>query len=541
MTHAGQGCAITTRLLAAPRPVRRGCRRRCSRSWARSPTATRPTPPTSWVRSSASDSASGCSATSPRAWTRGPPSRWVAAVPAHLPDGLLRRADRARRRRPRCHRWPRRRSSARCSSSSPTTATTTPSASPTTRSTGCRAAVFSALDRAGPGRRRPHPHRHDRRQRRPVLRRRRPVRRLQAERHRPRDGRGRVRGVPRDQGRRGRCAMNDQVWISGDQQTVTGPARAAARGRPRRRVPRRLRRQAVGRRGRRRPPTGWPARWPSSASRPGDRVATLVENSRRGDAGLVGDRARRRRRRARSTPPTRASTCATSSPTRGRGCSSSRPASPTGPSASSADTSSLEHVVVIGGAERSAPASPPTPGTTCSAPTTREPDGRHPPVRPGHVHLHRRHDGPVEGLHAQPQLPRGAGPPDRHLLAAHRRRRGVDAAAAVPLQRHRHRRARPARVRRPGGDLPAVLGVELLARDEPHRARPSPRRSARWPTCWPTTSTGRRCRGRARPRPTPRCGCIGAAPLPVEVDSILTRALRRRHLQRRLRRDRGVA
>ena len=34
----------------------------------------------------------------------------------------------------------------------------------------------------------------------------------------------------------------------------------------------------------------------------------------------------------------------------------------------------------------------------------------------------------------------------------------------------------------------------------------SPRRSARWPTCSPTTSTGPRCRGRARPRPTPRCG-----------------------------------
>ena len=64
------------------------------------------------------------------------------------------------------------------------------------------------------------------------------------------------------------------------------------------------------------------------------------------------------------------------------------------------------------------------------------------PGRPGHVHLHRRHDGPVEGLHAQPQLPRGPDPPDRHLLATHGRRRGVDAAADVPLQRHRHRGAR---------------------------------------------------------------------------------------------------
>ncbi len=90
-------------------------------------------------------------------------------------------------------------------------------------------------------------------------------------------------------------------------------------------------------------------------------------------------------------------------------------------------------------------------------------------VRPGHLHLHRRHDRPVQGLHAQPQLPRGADPPDRHLLGAHRRRRGVDAAAAVPLQRHHHRGARPAGVRRSGRHLPPLLGVELLAGDEPGR------------------------------------------------------------------------
>ena len=39
---------------------------------------------------------------------------------------------------------------------------------------------------------------------------------------------------------------------------------------------------------------------------------------------------------------------------------------------------------------------------------------RHDPsVGPRHVRLHRRHHRPVEGLHAQPQLPRGADPPDR--------------------------------------------------------------------------------------------------------------------------------
>ena len=50
-----------------------------------------------------------------------------------------------------------------------------------------------------------------------------------------------------------------------------------------------------------------------------------------------------------------------------------------------------------------------------------------------------------------------------------------------------------------------------------------------------------RCRGRARPRRTRRCGCIGAAPLPVEVDDDPAEPLRRRHVQRRLRGHRGVA
>ncbi len=124
----------------------------------------------------------------------------------------------------------------------------------------------------------------------------------------------------------------------------------------------------------------------------------------------------------------------------------------------------------------------------------RPPGGRrHGPQRQraalgsGHLHLHRGDDRPVQGLHAQPQLPRGPGPPDRHLLGAHRRRRGLDAAAAVPLQRHRHRRARPAGLRRPGGHLPALLGLQLLVGDEPdwsdhhldprhHGLPPGPRR-----------------------------------------------------------------
>ena len=202
--------------------------------------------------------------------------------------------------------------------------------------------------------------------------------------------------------------------------------------------------------------------------RPGDRVATLVENSAEALLAWWGDRPRRAPWRCRSTRPTRASTCATSSPTRAPGCWSSRPPWPTGSPASSADMPALDHVVVIGERGRPARASRPTRWDDLLGSDDAEPGVSRPPGRPGHVHLHGRHDGPVEGLHAQPQLPRGPGPPDRHLLAAHGRRRGVDAAAAVPLQRHRHRGARAARVRRPVGDLPAVLGVELLARDEPH-------------------------------------------------------------------------
>ena len=226
----------------------------------------------------------------------------------------------------------------------------------------------------------------------------------------------------------------------------------------------------------------------------------------RGHARLVGRRRARAPSPCRSTPPTRASTCATSSPTPGRGCSSSRPTSSTGPRRSPTSVEALDHVVVIGDHDPAdARRHRPTAGPTCSRPTTTAPTVDVRPSRPRHVHLHRRHHRPVQGLHAQPQLPRGAGPPDRHLLAAHRRRRGVDAAAAVPLQRHHHRGARPARVRRPRRDLPALLGVELLARDEPRRRHRSPRRSARWPTCSPTTSTGPRCRSRAAPRPTRRC------------------------------------
>src|SRR5207237_434348 len=75
----------------------------------------------------------------------------------------------------------------------------------------------------------------------------------------------------------------------------------------------------------------------------------------------------------------------------------------------------------------------------------------------------------VEGLHAQPQLPRRARPSDRYVLADDGRRRDLDPVAAVPLQRARHRSARCARIRRPRRDRAALRGVELLARDEQGR------------------------------------------------------------------------
>ena len=100
----------------------------------------------------------------------------------------------------------------------------------------------------------------------------------------------------------------------------------------------------------------------------------------------------------------------------------------------------LAHVAVVG----TAGGPPPGLGATAHAwddllAADPAPPRCRPARRPGHLRLHRRHHRPVQGLHAEPQLPRGPGPPDRHLLGADRRRRRVDPAAPVPLQRHRDR------------------------------------------------------------------------------------------------------
>ena len=136
----------------------------------------------------------------------------------------------------------------------------------------------------------------------------------------------------------------------------------------------------------------------------------------------------------------------------------------------------LDHVIVVGESE--------TDTGHHLAHVGRRHDRRRPAPRGrGHshrsqrLHLHRRYHRPVEGLHGQPQLHRDADQADRHDVGPRPRRRRVVAVAVVPLQRgHRHAR-RHAPHRRAGRDLPEVLGVELLARDQP-RGR-DPRQHAR--------------------------------------------------------------
>ena len=76
------------------------------------------------------------------------------------------------------------------------------------------------------------------------------------------------------------------------------PAARPARERSRRRVPRRRRHEAARRPTSPTPAGGSPRALAEPRRRPGDRVATLRRELARGDAGVVGDRARRRRRRA---------------------------------------------------------------------------------------------------------------------------------------------------------------------------------------------------------------------------------------------------
>ena len=218
MTHAGQGCAITTRC---------SCRRARydeaveavagddGRARLRRSRPTRRNLMGPLISDRQRERVLGYIE---RAVAEGATVASGGGVPADLAGRrVLRRADGAHRRRRRTARSPRRRSSARCSPSSPTTATTTRSRIANDSIYGLSGAVVQRpTDERALGRRRPHPHRHDQRQRRPVLRPRRALRRLQAERHRPRDGRAGLRGVPRDEvGRHRSQAVTDHPPRSG--------------------------------------------------------------------------------------------------------------------------------------------------------------------------------------------------------------------------------------------------------------------------------------------------------------------------------------
>ena len=271
--------------------------------------------------------------------------------------------------------------------------------------------------------------------------------------------------------------MTDRTWISGEQTTIpalldarlertptasTSTCAAPSSPRPRWRTP----------------PRGSPRASPRSASRRAIGWPALLENSPEAMLAWWGVGARRPRRRADQhrvqgrvpAPPART--------TRGRPCSWSSGRLADRVAAVIDDLPDLRHVIVVeddDAAEASDEVSASAAGareSTVGRPARRGREAARrddPPVGPRHVRLHRRHDRAIEGLHAQPRLPRGAHQPDRLLLAAHRRRRAVDPAADVPLQRARHRGARLAGVRRPLGDLPPVLRLQLLAGDEPHR------------------------------------------------------------------------
>ena len=103
------------------------------------------------------------------------------------------------------------------------------------------------------------------------------------------------------------------------------------------------------------------------------------------------------------------------------------------------------------------------------------------------VRLHRRDHRPVQGLRDQQQLLRHPRPSDRDHVGARSRRRGVDAAAAVPLQRgvggaRRHAAHRWAGERSTGSSRCRTSG--------PRSTAPAPRtraRSAAWSRSSPTT------------------------------------------------------
>ena len=247
---------------------------------------------------------------------------------------------------------------------------------------------------------------------------------------------------------------NDGIWISRRADHGRTPAaRAPARDRPRRRVPRRLRRQAHRGRGR----VDIACRLANACAElgvgPGDRVATLIENSTEAHAGLVGRRAGRCHRRAdqhRLQGPVPA-------PPAGRlGLARSliveadlvdRVAAVAPSSGRSSSTWCRDR---RGSRPRPAPVPPSTLGRPARRPTTPTPTVD---VRPSDLATFvytGGTTGPSKGCMLSHNYHEALTRQIGICWERTRRRRGVDPAAAVPLQRHHHRGARAAGVRAAG-------------------------------------------------------------------------------------------
>ena len=138
------------------------------------------------------------------------------------------------------------------------------------------------------------------------------------------------------------------VWTSGEEHTVLELLARRLETDPDGDVPRRLRRDRHRGRGRGRSPVGWPTRLAELGVDPatGWRRSSRTRPRPRSPGGA---RCAPGPSRCRSTPPTRASTCATSSADSGRPGAGrrGRPRRP-GRAASPTRSSRLEHVVVIG-------------------------------------------------------------------------------------------------------------------------------------------------------------------------------------------------
>ena len=201
--HGGQGCAITTRLLLPRSRYDEGveiARRRRSRAGR---TATRPTPRTCRARSINARAARAGARPHRAGQGRGRARASSAAGrPTQFDKGYFVAADAVRRRRPRLRRIAQEEIFGPVLAVIPYDDDDDAVRIANNSRYGLSGAVNGGdLDRAL-GVAAADPHRHRLGQRRPVVRPRLAVRRLQAERHRPRARRRRLRGVPRDQDHR---------------------------------------------------------------------------------------------------------------------------------------------------------------------------------------------------------------------------------------------------------------------------------------------------------------------------------------------------